>query len=65
MINSDLLSMTVPASGLGWEKNQWPDTFQRGGRTYTKGNATISSTGEVQCVTYVDNLGKWLVVFNE
>jgi len=65
-----LEKMTVAATVLGWKvplpEAEWPETFERHGKTWRKDHLTVAQKiGEVQCGEYSDGNGEWLIVFNE
>lgn len=65
MAKSKLLEMTAEASTLGFKPGVWPEAFEKDGKQYARRHSTRAEDGEVQCVTYVDDNGEWLVVFND
>ena len=70
MVSDDSLErITMAATVLVWPvplpAEDWPETFDRDGKTWTKDHMTCAASGEVQCAEYTAGEGEWLIVYNE
>lgn len=59
--------LTAAASTLGWQPDEWPETFTTDAHQWVRKESMTTAEGHMVCANYEDanQPGMWLIIYND